>query len=132
MALLAQTLVTQGIKQAARRTDNRVQAIGQDFVRALEKYQLASPDDPALPTSIAQLLEDTRNGRHRHLRAAPAPIFDGSTWQPVLDPQGQITGIYLNASQTPARRVVRLPDGTRQNITTYADWKFTLPSAPEN
>ena len=126
IGLLGQTVVTSQVKQSKRALDLRVEAVGNEFLRALEKYHLAGVEEPSLPTSIAQLLDDTRNGRQRHLRQEPSAIFENSSWQLMFNTQGEISGIYLDSPRKPARRIIQTNDGEEQEIEQYSDWKFEI------
>lgn len=125
LGLMGQTAIYASGAKARRALDTRVEASGQEFVRAVESYRAALPDLPELPQSIDQLLIDTREGQRRHLRRALEPPFDGSEWQ-VIRTGGGITGILLQSNRRPARQAYITPDGETRPIKTYADWEFVV------
>ncbi len=134
VGILGQSQVASQAMRAKREIDHRVEAEGTAILNALQSYYVAGGETPELPTDIAQLLEDRRNGLRRHLRREPVSPFEGDTWQMIRNAQGQIQGVFLDSKRQPARRITVAttdamgPRGSK--IESFRDWTFTFAPPP--
>ncbi|UWQ12811.1 hypothetical protein K3X41_15040 (plasmid) [Aliiroseovarius crassostreae] len=128
LAVAGQGVALRQSQEARRHLDQRVSAEGEAFVRALAFYWKLDPTNPTLPSRMDQLLNDSRMGQHRHLRREPVSPFEDAEWEFLRNAKGQIHGIFLASTRTPARKVSRLQSGQEVILTTYNDWHFIFES----
>jgi len=119
---------TQGAA-AARQRDAELDLlwIGQQYRHAIESYYRASPGPiKQLPIRFEDLLQDPRYPQPvRHLRRAYRdPLAADEPWG-VVRLNGQIIGVYSQASGEPFRRTDFDPGlESFAGATSYADWRF--------
>ncbi|UWQ06625.1 hypothetical protein [Aliiroseovarius crassostreae] len=130
LAVAGQGVALRQSQEARRHLDQRVSAEGEAFVRALAFYWKLDPTNPTLPSRMDQLLNDSRMGQHRHLRRAPVSPFEDAEWELLRNAKGQIHGIFLASTRTPARKVSRQQTGQDVTLTAYNDWHFIFENPP--
>ncbi len=126
IGITAQAAVQSSRKSVERYTDWRVETAANEVLRAIELYWIAGGDEPSLPRSFDDLLNDTRVSNIRHLRQLPKPIFEDSEWQELRDPNGFLIGLKLRSDRKPAKTAINTASGDTQNIESYSDWSFVV------
>ena len=118
---------------AQRASEAELQAIGDEFSQAFERYYRATAlGKPQWPAKLDDLTSDPRfPNTVRHLRRIyPNPLNGKKEWGVIAAPGGGIMGIYPIAEGKPIRKPLRTlprlvgikPDGG------YGDWRFGYDS----
>lgn len=145
IALLGITLAVTGTLYSLQRQRSREQEllwVGAQYRAAIARYhQTSALGVHAYPRSLADLLDDRRDGQlHHHIRRLyPDPMTGLTDWDLQLAPDGAILGIASRAQGQPIKRTGFRPnDAFFENSQCYCDWRFVyLPlsvaagSAPE-
>ncbi len=108
--------------------------IGSQYRQAIRSYYELEPNQPRLPQSMDDLLEDPRAPSVvRHLRRAYRDPFTGEAFELIRSPDNQgITGVHSQSSAHP----FKVSGFTAENEAfadagTYADWRFVFtPPTP--
>ncbi len=108
--------------------------IGDQYRQAIRSYYELEPNQPRLPQSIDDLLEDHRRPTIvRHLRRAYRDPFTGEAFALILAPNSQgISGVHSQSSGHPFKIAgFSAVDKAFAEAVTYADWQFVfVPPAP--
>ena len=123
-----------GVQAAAIPTATITQRASEDelihrglaYVRAIESYWRADPDEPAFPPTLDALLLDPRDGETRHIRRLLPPAA-GENWELLFADEGGIRGVAPVSDSVPFRQSgfppeVVTPDGAMG----YSDWQFVF------
>lgn len=97
---------------------------GEQIQAALAAYQANTPaGQPSLPTDLAELLDDTRQGPpRRHLRRLWNDPITGQAWGILRTEEGRIRGVFSASDRKP----LTAPEG----IGSYREWRFDIPETP--
>lgn len=132
IGLVAQGAVSSTASKARREIDKQVAFEGAQLISALQSYQTTTPDFPALPNHIDQLLYDDRSAHLRHLRRPPRSPFSHTEWQQITGVDGTILGFFLDSDRVPMKRSYRSRGGELVEIETFRDWLFLVPLDDQN
>jgi len=133
MALLATVLILvasatiqkQTSYQAHRALESAILFQGQAYADAIASfYQVGNLQQ--LPTSLNQLINDSRFFHKRHLRREYR-LFNGQTWQPIMNSQNHIVGVVAPIDKTPLKKT-NFPEHLKsfEGLSSYKDWKFLV------
>ena len=103
--------------------------IGDQYRQAIRSYYELEPNQPRLPQSIDDLLEDHRRPTIvRHLRRAYRDPFTGEAFALIRVPNSQgITGVHSQSSGHPFKIAgFSAEDKAFTEAVTYADWRFVF------
>lgn len=117
-----------------REREQELLRVGRLYAKAITEYYQSAPGSrKALPTSLEDLLTDTRFiGTRRYLRSLYAdPIKPSRAWGLVKTPDGGVMGVYSDSDEQPFQRVPSIAGGvTLPAATQYRDWKFIAKVDP--
>jgi type II secretory pathway pseudopilin PulG len=115
--------------------------IGDQYRQAIRSYYELEPNQPRLPQTIDDLLEDRRGPSIvRHLRRAYPDPFTGEAFALIPAPGGRgIAGIHSESTGHPFKvSGFSAQDEAFAKAVTYADWQFifsppipSVPTAPQ-
>ncbi|MEW6120849.1 MAG: type II secretion system protein [Pseudomonadota bacterium] len=120
--------------EAQREREAELLFIGTQYRQAIKSYYELDPNQPRLPQSVDDLLEDNRRPEPvRHLRRAWRDPFGGEwQWIQSQDPRG-IVGVHSSSTLAPLRTSGFTPpfEGFT-DARSHADWRFVFdpPAAP--
>jgi len=103
--------------------------IGDQYRQAIRSYYELEPNQPRLPQSIDDLLEDHRRPTLvRHLRRAYRDPFTGEAFVQIRAPGSQgITGVHSQSNGHPFKvSGFSVENGAFAEAVTYADWRFVF------
>lgn len=115
-----------------RERERELLRVGLLYAQALAAYRDSSPGRKELPSTLEQLVLDSRFvGTQRHLRRLyPDPMNPRRPWGLLRDAQGRINGVYSQHPKAPvAQGPVALSDRTLPPARSYAQWQFTAQPA---
>lgn len=137
IALIGMGLVAAGTlwsTDVKRAREAELLFIGDQYRQAIRSYYELEPNQPRLPQSIDDLLEDHRGPTlARHLRRAYRDPFTGERFALIRVPASQgITGVHSQSSGHPFKvSGFSGEDKAFAEAVTYADWQFVfVPPAP--
>ena len=114
--------------EAQREREAELLFIGAQYRQAIKSYYELDPNQPRLPQSIDDLLEDHRRAEPvRHLRRAWRDPFGGEwQWIPSQDKHG-IVGLHSTSTLAPFRTSGFSPPFEGFSTAgSYADWRFVF------
>lgn len=119
------------LTSAALRADreNELMFRGMAYQRAIQSYYESDQGFRRYPTSLEDLLSDSRFVSRRHLRK----LYDdpiGDTWILIPSPDGGIMGVSSSSEQKPSKEA-NFPVGLEsfEEAETYRDWAFVFRPA---
>ena len=108
--------------------------IGDQYRQAIRSFYQFKPDQPRLPQSLDELVEDRRDiNVVRHLRRAYRDPFTGEAFALILAPDGQgITGVHSQSTKHPFKIAgFSAENEAFAEAKTVAEWQFVfIPPAP--
>lgn len=139
IALIGMGLVAAGTlwsTDVKRAREAELLFIGDQYRQAIRSYYELEPNQPRLPQSIDELLEDHRRPNVvRHLRRAYRDPFSDEAFALIYTPDAQgITGVHSLSTGHPFKIAgFSAENGAFAEANTYADWLFAFtPPAPPN
>lgn len=137
IALIGMGLVAAGTlwsTDVKRAREAELLFIGDQYRQAIRSYYELDPNQPRLPQSIDDLLEDHRRPTLvRHLRRAYRDPFTGEAFALIRAPGTQgISGVHSQSSGHPFKvSGFSVENEAFAQAITYADWQFVFaPPAP--
>lgn len=114
--------------ESRREREAELLFIGMQYRKAIQDYYELDPNQPRLPQSFDDLLEDTRRPEPaRHLRKIWRDPFGGEL-QPIRAPDGSgIVGVH-SASTQPPLKIAGFPTEIQafEQAKEIADWRFVF------
>jgi len=120
--------------EAQRQREAELLFIGMQYRQAIQRFYALEPNQPRLPQSIDELLEDPRRPMpERHLRRAWRDPFGGDLRLIHAEDGRGIIGVASTSTREPFKKH-GFPVGmeTFERAATHADWQFvfTPPASP--
>lgn len=106
--------------------------VGAQYRQAIQAFYQLEPDNPRLPHSLDELLEDPRRPQPvRHLRKKWRDPFGGEL-QLILAPDGKgIVGVHSASNRRPLKQAgFPLEFDAFADASSYADWRFAFNPPP--
>lgn len=135
VALLGTSLAWMGQSwqlASQREAERQLLFAGRQIRQALLSYQRSGPGFGQLPTSLEELLHDSRGvTARRHLRRIYAdPVGDGQPWALITDEDGHVLGVHSRSQRPPLKRAGFGHDEEAfEAARSYADWRFAVRRA---
>jgi type II secretory pathway pseudopilin PulG len=119
------------LTSAALRADRESELMfrGMAYQRAIQSYYESDQGFRRYPTSLDDLLSDSRFISRRHLRKSYVdPV--GDAWILIPSPDGGIMGVSSSSEQKPSKKA-NFPVGLEsfEEAETYRDWVFVFRPA---
>lgn len=119
------------LTSAALRADRESELMfrGMAYQRAIKSYYESDQGFRRYPTSLDDLLSDSRFISRRHLRKLYVDPL-GDAWILIPSPEGGIMGVSSSSEQKPSKDA-NFPVGleTFEEAETYQDWAFVFRPA---
>lgn len=130
LALTALTTWIPSSTMSTREKELELLFRGRAYVSAIFSYYHADAENPALPTSPEDLINDPRFPGKRHIRSLYVDPITASDWALIYGSSGGITGVRSQSGLAPLKQTgFSEAFSDFEDSSSYSEWGFVFDPA---